>query len=130
MCLARKEDLKIKFAVPALKLNDRVKMKTCRFGVKYAKEKSKFTYGTVSAIDGGKIADVKWETKEGEPVAMSAHVSHLQRVSPILKVLSRIMNGKGSQSRKAVNQYWRWEVNSPFPTQTKMEIGLRISSRL
>jgi hypothetical protein len=90
----KKGDLNIKVAVPALKLNDRVKMKTCRFGVKYAKGKSKFTYGTITEIDKGKIADVKWETVEGEPISMSAHVSHLQRVSPILKILSKIMNGK------------------------------------
>jgi hypothetical protein len=90
----KRRNLDIKAALPALKLNDRVKMKTCRFGVKYAKGKSKFTYGMITQIDKGKIADVKWETVEGEPVTMSAHVSHLQRVSPILKILSKILNGK------------------------------------
>ena len=122
----QKSDLNIKVAVPALTLNDRVKMKTCRFGVKYAKGKPKFTYGTITAIDGGKIADVKWETKVGEPVSMSAHVTHLQRVSPILKILSKIMKserGKEWPFKKTELMFPVLEVGSQLTVPNPNENG-------
>jgi hypothetical protein len=122
----KKRNLDIKVALPTLKLNDRVKMKTCRFGVKYAKGKSKFTYGTITQIDKGKIADVKWETAEGEPISMSAHVSHLQRVSPILKILSDILKGKNGYEwpfKRTELMFPVLEVGSQLTVQNPNENG-------
>jgi hypothetical protein len=68
-----RKTIKMKVAVRTLKVNDCVKMKTCRFDVVYTRGKQKYTYGTITAIDKGQIADVQWETEENELVSMSAH---------------------------------------------------------
>ena len=71
----------VKVTVPALKVYDRVKIRTCKFGVVNAKGKPEFTHGSIVSIDEGKIADVKWDLVDGESIAISPHVKHLQRVS-------------------------------------------------
>jgi hypothetical protein len=89
-----KTKVSVKVVVPALKVNDRVKIRTCKFGVVYAKGKPEFTHGSIMSIDEGKIADVKWDLVDGESIAMSPHVKHLQRVSPVLRILKQILVGK------------------------------------
>jgi hypothetical protein len=55
--------LKINMAVPTFKVDDRVKVRTFRFGKEYAKGRPRFTYGNIVSLDGGKIIDVKWVKK-------------------------------------------------------------------
>jgi hypothetical protein len=81
----------VKVVVPALKVNDRVKIKTCKFGVVYAKGKPKFTHGTILSVDKGKIADVKWDLVDGESITMSPHILHLQQISPVLRIIKEIL---------------------------------------
>jgi hypothetical protein len=84
----------VKEMIPALKANDRVKIRTCKFGVVYAKGKPEFTHGSIVSIDERKIADVKWDLVDGESIAMSPHVKHLQRVSPVLRILKQTLEEK------------------------------------
>ncbi len=40
-------------------------------------------------MDGGKVIDVRWDNDEGEGEVMKTKLSDLQRVSPVLKIVSR-----------------------------------------
>ena len=84
--------LDVKVHVRSLKVGDRVKILTSCFGVEYAKGKAKYTYGKILSFKGDKVAEVLWESKEGKPEAMISHLSHLRRVSPVLRIVDRIMS--------------------------------------
>ena len=58
-----------------IEINDRVKIRTSKFGIGYAKGRPEFTYGRVLKING-KLYDVLWEVEE-EDAMMTAHVRHL-----------------------------------------------------
>ena len=122
----------MKVVVPALKVNDRVKIRICKFGVVYAKGKPEFTHGSIVSIDKGKIADVKWDLVDGESIAMSPHIKHLQRISPVLRILKQIIKErKGDEwplkSIEAMFPSWRWGVNLLSPIQMLTGIGRRTS---
>jgi hypothetical protein len=108
----------VKMTVPALKVNDRVKIRTCKFGVVYAKGKPEFTHGTIVSIDEGKIADVKWDLVDGESIAMSPHLKHLQRVSPVLRILKRILKDKEGD---------KWPLKSIEAMFPILEVGSQLT---
>ena len=58
-----------------IKINDRVKIKTSKFGIVYARGRPEFTYGRVLKTKG-KIYDVLWDGNE-EDALMKTHVRHL-----------------------------------------------------
>ena len=113
-----KTKITMKVAVPALKVNDRVKIKTCKFGVVYANGKPEFTYGSIVSIDKGKIADVKWDLADGESIAMSPHIKHLQRISPVLRILKRILKEKRG------NKWPLKNIEAMFPI---LEVGSQLT---
>ncbi len=113
-----KTKIKVKVVVPALKANDRVKIKTCKFGVVYAKGKPEFTYGTILFVDKGKIADVRWDLVDGESITMSPHVSHLQRISPIMQIL------KGILKKTKVDKWPIRNIEAMFPI---LEVGSQLT---
>jgi hypothetical protein len=82
--------VKAEVTVPALKADDRVKIRTECFGKEYAVGRNKYTYGRVVKVNG-KIADVQWDNaKGGRGVRMDARLSQLRRVNPIMMMLKRL----------------------------------------
>jgi hypothetical protein len=55
-----------------IQINDKVKIKTAKFGIAYARGRPEFTFGKVLKING-KQYDVLWE----DGIAMKTHVRHL-----------------------------------------------------
>ena len=87
---SKKVDIKARIIVPALKADDRVKIKTECFGKEYAIGRAKYTYGRVVKVNG-KIVDVQWDNaKGGGGVRMDARLSQLKRVNPIMALLKRM----------------------------------------
>jgi hypothetical protein len=83
----RKVMIKAQVSVPALKPDDRVKIRTECFGKEYAVGRAKFTYGKVVKVSG-KIVDVQWDNAKGKGgVRMDARLSQLKRVNPIMMIL-------------------------------------------
>ena len=58
-----------------ISVNDRVKIKTSKFGIGYARGRPEFTFGRVLKLNG-KLYDVLWEGDDEDSV-MTAHVRHL-----------------------------------------------------
>ncbi len=50
-----------------------------------------FTYGYIVSMDGAKVIDVRWDNDEGDGEVMKTKLSDLQRVSPVLKIVSQIL---------------------------------------
>jgi hypothetical protein len=67
--------------IPILKANDRVKIRTFRFGKEYAKGRPRYTYGNIVSIDGGKVIDVRWDNDEGVGEVMKTKLTDLQFVT-------------------------------------------------
>jgi hypothetical protein len=55
-----------------IKISDKVKIRTAKFGIAYAGGRPEFTFGKVLKING-KLYDVLWE----DDVIMKTHVRHL-----------------------------------------------------
>ena len=113
-----KVKLRVKVVVPALKVNDRVKIKTCKFGVVYAKGKPAFTYGTIISVDRGKIADVKWDLVNGDEIEMSPHVKHLQWVAPVMRILKEIIKERSGD---------KWPLRNAEAMFPILEVGSQLT---
>ncbi len=87
----RKRTLKVKIAVPSLKIDDRVKIRTFRFGKEYARGRPKYTYGNIISLDGGKVIDVKWDNEEGDGEIMKTKLADLQLVDPVPAIVGQIL---------------------------------------
>jgi hypothetical protein len=83
--------LKVKMEIPILKANDRVKIRTFRFGKEDAKGRSRYTYGNIVSMDGGKVIDVRWDNDEGVGEVMKTKLTDLQLVDPALKIVAPIL---------------------------------------
>jgi hypothetical protein len=82
--------VKAQVTVPALKADDRVKIRTECFGKDYAVGRQKYTYGRVVSVNG-KIVDVQWDNaKGGGGVRMDARLSQLKRANPIMAILKHL----------------------------------------
>jgi len=64
-----------------IKINDKVKIRTAKFGVAYARGRPEFTFGKVLKISG-KLYDVLWE----DDVIMKTHVRHLIYQSNLVEI--------------------------------------------
>ncbi len=83
--------LKVKIAVPNLKINDRVKIRTFRFGKEYARGRPRYTYGNIVSLDDGKVIDVRWDNDEGEGDIMQTKLKDLQLVDPVPAIVGQIL---------------------------------------
>jgi hypothetical protein len=118
--------LKLNIAVPVLEAGDRVKIKTFRFGKAYARGRPMFTYGYIVSMDGGKVIDVKWDNDEGDGEVMKTKLSDLQRVSPVLKIVSTILKDakeSGWPIRKVEAMFPVLEVGSQLTESDLNESG-------
>ena len=109
--------LNVKVSVPSLKDGDRVKILTSRFGARYAEGRERFTYGNIVSCKDGKVAQVLWDGDGGyEPEIIESRLWHLSRVSPIMKILSRIKN---------VNEWPLRKTEAMFPI---LEVGSQLTA--
>jgi hypothetical protein len=82
----------VKIAVPTLKIDDRVRIRTFRFGKEYARGRPKYTYGNIISLDGGKVIDVKWDNEEGDyGEIMKTKLADLQLVDPVPAIVGQIL---------------------------------------
>ena len=81
------KDKSSKQQIEKLKAGDRVKIRTEKFGEKYALGKQEFTHGLIKSIKGNE-ASVKWDGSSG---MWNSHLAHLTRLKP---ALPSIMIGK------------------------------------
>jgi hypothetical protein len=110
--------LKVKIAVPTLKIDDRVKIRTFRFGKEYARGRPKYTYGNIVSLDGGKVIDVKWNSEEGEGEIMKTKLADLQLVDPVPEIVGQIL-------KETMTCGWSFRsVEAMFPV---LEVGSQLS---
>ena len=115
----KKRLLRLNIAVPVLESGDRVKIKTFRFGKAYAKGRPVFTYGNIVSTQGGKVIDVRWDNDEGDGEVMKTKLSDLQRVTPVINIVSHIL--------KDVKESGGWpirKVEAMFPV---LEVGSQLT---
>jgi hypothetical protein len=110
--------LKVKIVVPNLKVNDRVKIRTFRFGKEYARGRPRYTYGNIVSLDGGKVIDVRWDNDEGDGEIMQTKMVDLQLVDPVPAIVGQILK----ETKKCG---WPFRaVEAMFPV---LEVGSQLS---
>ncbi len=114
----KKVMVKAQVTLPALKADDRVKIRTECFGKDYAVGRQKYTYGRVVSVNG-KIVDVHWyNAKGGGGVRMDARLSQLKRANPIMAILKHLSKNDSAGG---------WPIKTVETMLPVLEVGSALS---